>query len=167
MPRLPRYTEIGYYHLINRVVEKRDVFLDNDDHRMFLSILEEHEIIHHFVTHAYCLMSNHYHLLIEIKLKNLSLLMQQINYKYSIYFNNKYNRVGHLWQGRFKSWFIYDVNYLHTVTKYIEQNPIRAGLTNKIGEFSWASSTTHENSLTNKELQNLNILHTLVSGTKG
>jgi len=77
-------------------------------------------------------MSNHYHLLIKINNENLSQIMQKVNSRYSIYFNNKYNRVGPLWQGRFKSWFVFDDNYLSTLVRYIEFNPIKANIAKKI-----------------------------------
>ena len=127
MPKRPRINENGFYHLINRGVDKRKVFLDRADHIMFLDLLNEYRPIYHFSIHAYCLMDNHYHLLMEIKQQNLSEIMQKINHLYAIYFNKKYNRVGHLWQGRFKSWFVIDVHYFYNLTRYIEQNPIRAG----------------------------------------
>ena len=74
--------------------------------------------------HNYCLMSNHYHLLIEIRQENLSKFMRQLNMNYAIYFNKKYKRSGHLWQGRFKSWYVTDEAYLYTLMLYIEQNPL-------------------------------------------
>ena len=70
-------------------------------------------------------MSNHYHLLIEIEHENLSKFMKQINSIYAIFFNKK---SGHLWQGRFKSWFVTDEAYLYTLMLYIEQNPLKANM---------------------------------------
>jgi len=86
-------------------------------------------------------MSNHYHLLIKINRENLSAIMQKINSRYSIYFNKKYERVGPLWQGRFKSWYVYDTTYLQTLVRYIEFNPIKANITKSIGEYRWAMSS--------------------------
>ncbi len=76
--------------------------------------------------HNYCLMSNHYHLLIEIEQEVLSKYMKQLNSNYAIYFNKKYKRSGHLWQGRFKSWYVTDEAYLYTLMLYIEQNPLKS-----------------------------------------
>ena len=120
MPRRSRITENGYYHVINRGVEKRKIFLDNDDHHKFINLLDAYRAKYDFVLHAFCLMNNHYHLLIEIKHRNLSEILQKINFLYSRYFNKKYQRVGHLWQGRFKSEdgifrVIYVVKYLDLV----------------------------------------------------
>ncbi len=140
MPRRARVEEIGFYHVINRGVERRDVFIGDDDRDRFLEIVDESASQYHFVLHAYCLLNNHYHFLLETKEKNLSLLMRQINSKYSIYFNKKYQRVGPLWQGRFKSWYVYDDAYLFSLIKYIENNPVQAGLSQKMGDFKYASS---------------------------
>jgi hypothetical protein len=96
-------------------------------------------------------MTNHYHLLLETKSENLSLLARQINSKYAQYFNKEYKRVGPLWQGRFKSWYVYDENYLGNLVRYIEQNPIKAKMTQDIGEYRWSASTL----LFDKKLESL------------
>ena len=140
MARRVRIEEIGFYHIINRGVERRNIFLDDDDRDKFIKIIDESAETYSFIMHSFCLMDNHYHFLIETSSKNLSLLMRQINSKYSIYFNKKYERVGPLWQGRFKSWFVYDESYLFSLIKYIELNPVKAGVTHKIGDFKYASS---------------------------
>ena len=89
--------------------------------------------------HAYCLMSNHYHLLLETKEKNISEAMQYLNGSYSTYFNKKHKRTGHLWQGRYLSYYLYDDAHAWIVAKYIEQNPIKAGMVNDILEYSHQS----------------------------
>ena len=132
---------IGFYHIVNRGVERRKIYMDDDDRMKFLEIMEESAEVYGFEIYAYVLMDNHYHLLIKTTAPNLSLLMRQINSRYSMYFNRRYNRVGPLWQGRFKSWYVYDEHYLKSLVKYIERNPIRAGMVQKIGEFAWAMSS--------------------------
>jgi len=87
-------------------------------------------------------MPNHYHLLIETFSNNLSLILRQINSKYSIYFNKKYNRAGPLWQGRFKSFYVHDKKYLDIVAKYIENNPVKAGIANTVKSYSYVSKNT-------------------------
>ena len=139
MPRKPRVDVKGFYHVINRGVEKRTVFIDEADFEAFMRILDKSALVYGFKLHAYALMANHYHLLIETFAGNLSLIMRQINSKYSIYFNKKYDRVGPLWQGRFKSFYIYDNTYLNIVIKYIENNPIKAGIADEPGFYSYAS----------------------------
>ena len=141
MARKKRMESVGYYHIVNRGVERRCVFMDDADHVKFLEILDESAETYAFEIYAYVLMDNHYHLLLKTTALNLSLLMRQINSRYSMYFNKKYKRVGPLWQGRFKSWFVYDERYLKSLVKYIEFNPVKAKMTKKIGEFRWAMSS--------------------------
>ena len=141
MARKKRMESIGFYHIVNRGVERRKIYMDDDDHMHFLEILQESTEMYNFEVYAYALMDNHYHLLIKTSVLNLSLLMRQINSRYSMYFNRKYKRVGPLWEGRFKSWYVYNEQYLKSLVKYIEFNPIKANMAKKIGEFSWAMSS--------------------------
>ena len=107
--------------------------------------------------HSYCLMTNHYHLLLETSDENISKAIQYLNGTYSMYFNKKYKRTGHFWQGRYLSYFLYDNTHAWIVAKYIEQNPIKAKMVNQIEEyayqsfFQWKNRTKHlkllENSL--------------------
>jgi len=141
MARKQRIEKIGFYHIINRGVERRNIFLDDEDHNKFLDIIEDSSIIYQFSIYSFCLMNNHYHLLLKTTQENLSLIMRQINSRYSIYFNNKYKRVGPLWQGRFKSWYVFDEVYLNALIKYIEYNPIKANIATNIFKFKWAMSS--------------------------
>lgn len=141
MPRRPRIESIGFHHLINRGVARGNIFLKPEDYEIFLEILEDAKLRYDFDIHSFCLMSNHYHLLIQTKNENLSLIARQINSKYAQYFNREYKRVGPLWQGRFKNYFVYDNNYLHILLRYIERNPIKAKMTQNIGEYKWSAST--------------------------
>ena len=153
MARKKRVNLVGFYHIINRGVEKRDVFLEKEDFIKFLEICEEYSKIFNFDIYSFCLMKNHYHLLIKTTENNISQIMKHINMKYTIYFNKKYNRIGPLWQGRFKSFYIADGNYLSSLVKYIEFNPIKANITQKIGEYSYAMSSKKFNfSMLNFEL---------------
>ena len=126
MPRKPRLEIPGYYHIVNRGVERRVVFKEASDYEHFEALMCNSLKSHGITLHNYCLMPNHYHLLIETSTGNLSKFMRQLNMNYAIYFNKKYNRVGHLWQGRFKSWYVTDEAYLYTLMRYIEQNPLKA-----------------------------------------
>jgi len=140
MPRRPRVESIGFHHIVNRGVARGDIFLKDSDFKKFLEILQEAKERYGFTLHSFCLMSNHYHLLIEIKRENLSLLARQINSKYAQYFNREYNRVGPLWQGRFKNSFVYDDSYLLILCKYIEQNPVKANIVKNMGDYKWSSA---------------------------
>jgi len=139
MPRKERITEPGFYHVISRGVERRNVFLHSDDFDKFFSILYKELKSYDVILHTYCLMSNHYHLLIETKKSNISDLMKRVNSLYSIYFNKKYNRSGHLWQGRFSSYYLYDDVHFWYVAKYIERNPIKANMVNLVDNYKYQS----------------------------
>jgi REP element-mobilizing transposase RayT len=141
MARKKRIESIGFFHIVNRGVERRKIYMDEADHIRYLKILQESSEVYHFEVYAYALMDNHYHLLLKTTSLNLSLLMRQINARYSIYFNKKYKRVGPLWQGRFKSWYVYDERYLKSVVKYIELNPVKANIARKVGEYRWTMSS--------------------------
>ena len=143
MPRKNRIEKVGFYHIINRGVARSNIFLCDDDFMKFLEIIQDASDDYDFEVYSFCLMNNHYHLLIKTKMENLSSALQKINSRYSIYFNNNYKRVGPLWQGRFKSWFVYDERYLQALVKYIEFNPIKANITQTIGEYKWAMSSNN------------------------
>ena len=140
MPRKPRIEIAGYYHIINRGVEQRVVFLEAEDYAYFEELMCFYAKSYGIALHNYCLMSNHYHLLIEIQQENLSKFMRQLNMNYAIYFNKKYKRSGHLWQGRFKSWYVTDEAYLYTLMLYIEQNPLKAGIVKEVEAYPYSSS---------------------------
>lgn len=139
MSRRPRIDMAGYYHIVNRGVEQRIVYKDDEDFEMFLEMICTACKLYDVQLHAYVLMSNHYHLLIETKQENLSKFMKHINASYAIYFNKKNKRSGHLWQGRFKSWYVTDESYLYTLINYIENNPIKAKIVQQLGEYPYSS----------------------------
>ena len=137
MARRPRLDMAGYHHVVNRGVAKTDIFKNKKDKDKFLQILCKSCQTYDVIVHDYCLMDNHYHLLLETQKENLSLMMRQVNSNYAIYFNKKEERSGHLWQGRFKSWYIINQEYLYTLIRYIEQNPVKAGITRKTGKYPY------------------------------
>ena len=139
MPRKERITDAGFYHIINRGVERRNIFIESEDYDKFLIILNEVFKQYKINIHTYCLMTNHYHLLIETTERNISDAMRKFNSKYSIYFNKKYNRSGHLWQGRYASYYLYDDVHFWYVAKYIERNPIKANMVKQIEYYKYQS----------------------------
>ncbi len=139
MPRKPRIEIPGYYHIINRGVGQRIVFKETDDYEYFEELMCFYAKSYHITLHNYCLMSNHYHLLIEIQQENLSKFMRQLNANYAIYFNKKYKRTGHLWQGRFKSRYVTDEAYLYSLMLYIEQNPLKAKIVKELERYPYSS----------------------------
>ena len=139
MPRRPRIEIAGYYHIINRGVDKMNIFRHPDDYEYFEELMCFYMKSYGITLHNYCLMSNHYHLLIETSTDNLSKFMRQLNMNYAIYFNKKYKRIGHLWQGRFKSWYVTDEAYLYTLMLYIEQNTLKANMVKSMEEYPYSS----------------------------
>jgi len=139
MARKPRIEVAGYYHIVNRGVEQRVVFAEKEDYGYFEELMCFYAKSYAITIHNYCLMSNHYHLLIEVEQANLSKFMKQLNMSYSIYFNKKNKRSGHLWQGRFKSWLVANEAYLYTLMIYIEQNPLKANIVKRLEEYPYSS----------------------------
>jgi len=146
MPRRPRVDFAGFHHIINRGVARGKIYKTADDKKKFLEILCKACDIYKVNVHDYCLMDNHYHLLIETTQENLSLFMRQINSNYAIYFNKRYKRSGHLWQGRYKSWYIINEQYLYMLFRYIEHNPVKAKMTQTVGEYPFTLLATQLNS---------------------
>lgn len=140
MARRLRIEICGYHHVYNRGVAKNNIFLNNQDKEKFLEILGYVAKEFKFNIHSFCLMDNHYHLLIENQKENLSSGMRQLNSTYASYFNRKHDRVGHLWQDRYKSWFVMSDEYLFTLFKYIESNPVKAKMSKKIGEYKYSAT---------------------------
>lgn len=139
MARKNRINELGYYHVINRGVERRNIFLEPEDYDKFLDLLLEVKKKYNTLIHTYCLMTNHYHILLETKQTNISDALKYLNSNYSIYFNKKYKRSGHLWQGRFSSYFLYDDMHFWIVAKYIERNPITANMVKQLDQYKHQS----------------------------
>lgn len=129
----------GIYHVIARGNNKEFIFHDNKDKGYFINILKKSCEIKGCRIYGYVLMDNHYHILFQTMDKKMQEIMHKINNMYSKYFNLKYERVGHVFQGRYKSSIIQDEFYMYNVLKYIHQNPIKAGMCKKIQNYEWSS----------------------------
>lgn len=141
----------GIYHVMCRGVNKQQIFEDDADRWRMLRILQEACVDYDedgnvveppFVYYAYCLMPNHYHLLLrELKPEVMSIsdLMQRVNKSYAAYYNTKYQRTGHLYQNRFRSEPVNDWNYFVTLLRYIHQNPVKAGMVERAELYPWSS----------------------------
>lgn len=129
----------AHYHVTSRGNEQKDVFKSQKDREQFLSYLESAVFKYGATIHAYCLMSNHYHLLLETPLGNLSQIMKHINGAYTNYFNVKRKRYGHLFQGRYKAILIDADEYAKELSRYIHLNPVRAGMVSRPEEYRWSS----------------------------
>jgi len=139
MARKERLTEPGCYHIINRAVERRAIYMEPEDYEFFLDLMLKLSKDYEIIVHSFCLMSNHYHLLLETKHNNISKAIQFLNDKYAKYFNKKYTRSGHLWQGRYKSYPLYDDAHFWIVAKYIERNPIKANMVKQVELYKYQS----------------------------
>ena len=134
------FIENACHHVIARGNRKQTIFKDRSDFERFLGILKKAKKRYDIRLYTYCLMPNHVHLLLESKAsENISLFMHWLNRGYAAYFNDRYNTVGHVWQGRFVSRPIVKGAYLINCATYIEANPVRAGLVDDIAEYPWSS----------------------------
>ena len=127
------------YHVTARGNERRDIFFDTTDREAFLNGLAASCDRFNWLCHAYCLMSNHYHLLIETPDGNLSAGMRQLNGCYTQQVNRRHGRVGHLFQGRFKGILVEKDAYLLEMARYIVLNPVRAGMVASPADWPWSS----------------------------
>jgi putative transposase len=127
------------YHLTSRGNARQRVFLSDSDRELFLDTLSHVVSRYSWICHAYCLMANHYHLLVETPKGNLSLGMRQLNGIYTQSFNRRHKRVGHLFQGRFKAILVEKESYLLELCRYIVLNPVRIKGNMKTGEWKWSS----------------------------
>lgn len=133
----------AFYHITARGNRKGDIFSNTDDRFLFNCILGETIATHNWRCHAYVQMGNHYHILIETLDANLSSGMRDLNGNYSQALNKRNKTTGHLLQGRFKAFLIEEDDYLLEVARYIDLNPVRAGLVKNPAEWSWSSFKAH------------------------
>jgi len=131
--------EGAFYHVTSRGNQKEDIFSDDRDREKFLEIMKTTKDRYRYLLHAYCLMKNHYHLLLETPRANLSQIMQNINTSYTVYINKRHRRSGHLFQGRFKAIVVDKENYLLQLSRYIHLNPVRSGITTNPMNYKWSS----------------------------
>lgn len=129
----------AYYHVTSRGNEQKDIFRSKRDREKFLEYLASAAERYGAVVHVYCLMSNHYHLLLETPGGNLSQIMRHINGAYTTYFNVKRKRSGHLFQGRFKAILVDADDYLAELSRYIHLNPVRAAIVTRPEQYPWSS----------------------------
>ena len=127
------------YHIINRGNAGEDVFKSLRDREKFLDYLETASSRFSIRIHTYCLMTNHYHLLVETPEANLSQAIQWVNVSYAVYFNTKRQRRGHLFQGRFKALLVDADEYLKHLSRYIHLNPVRAKMVKSASDYPWSS----------------------------
>ena len=131
--------EGALYHITARGNERKSIFRSSNDRERFLQMLECSCERYQWLCHAYCLMGNHYHLVIETPCGNLSKGIAYLNGRYSQYFNRAHRRVGHVFQGRYKSILVEKQSYLLELSRYVVLNPVRAGMVHTPHEWPWSS----------------------------
>jgi len=127
------------YHVTSRGDRREDIYHDDKDRQAWLSVLAKVCKRFNWTVHAYCLMSNHYHLLVETPEANLSAGMRHLNGVYTQLSNRAHGKVGHVFQGRFKAIVVDKDNYLLELARYVVLNPVRAGMVQDPGQWPWSS----------------------------
>ena len=145
-PRVPSGTDI--YHVMMRGINRQDIFEDKEDYVRFLLCMQQmleplddlgNRLPPLCTFYAYCLMSNHVHLLIKTHHEDIGATIKHLAVMYALYFNRKYSRAGHLFQDRFKSEPVNDMEYFTTLLRYIHQNPLKAGIVQSVSDYPWSS----------------------------
>lgn len=130
------------YHIYARGNRRRDIFLDREDRVRFVRYLEECCQRQELLLHAYCLMTNHYHLLLETVRPNLARSMHLLNGRYARCFNHRHELTGHVFQGRYGAILVQKQGYLLDLARYIALNPVRAGVVDRPEDYDWSSFRT-------------------------
>jgi putative transposase len=129
----------SFYHVLSRGNERRAIFADDADREGFLARLGRAAARFEMDVFAYVLMGNHYHLVLRMHRANLSAALQWLGVSYSVAYNRRHGRCGHLFQGRFKSFLIQEEAYLYRLLLYVHRNPLRAGLVPRMADYPWSS----------------------------
>ncbi len=129
----------GLYHITSRGDRREDIYQDDADREMWLDTLAQCCERYHWGVHAWCHMTNHYHLVVETAQGNLSAGMRQLNGVYTQRVNRRHTRVGHVFQGRFKAILVERDRYLLELTRYVVLNPVRAGMVKHVRQWKWSS----------------------------
>jgi putative transposase len=129
----------AFYHVLNRGQRREPIVQDGQDGERFVSDLSKLAQPYGVRIHGYCLMTNHYHLILETPHANLSQAVQWLNAAYAPYYNRRHPLCGHLFQGRFKAILLDSGPYLEVVSRYIHLNPVRAGLVAEARRYPWSS----------------------------
>ena len=140
MPRAARKrSESGIYHIVMRGINRQVIFFEREDFLRFIETLQKYKNICEYQLFSYCLMDNHVHLLIKEGKEPLETIMRRICGSYVFWYNRKYDRIGYLFQDRFKSEAIKDDTYFLTVLRYIFQNPVKAGIVKNVIDYPWTN----------------------------
>ena len=146
MPKTAREkSETGIYHIMLRGIDKRNLFLEKSDYEKFIEYIVKAKEKTDFTVYAYCLMTNHVHMLLKTENEGIGNIIRRITVGYAQYHNIKNSRTGHLFQNRFKSEPVDTDEYFLTVLRYIHQNPLKAKMVKKIEDYKWSSYNAYVN----------------------
>jgi len=127
------------YHIMSRGDDRKRIYIGSGDYEKFMSYVIQAKERYRFYFYAYCLMPHHFHLLLETRLANISAIMHYIKGAYTVYYNIRHQRCGHLFQGRFKSIVVDKDSYFLELSRYMHLNPVRAGIVADPNEYHWSS----------------------------
>jgi putative transposase len=150
------------YHLTSRGDDRKKIFLSEFDFERFIEYIIKAKEKFKFYLYAYCLMGNHYHLLLETTQPNLSRIMQNINSSYTLYYNKKRGKCGHVFQGRYKSIIVEADEYFKELSRYIHLNPVKARIVNSPEEYKWSSYRAYLSKSSNNEIVDIAKAKTLL-----
>lgn len=140
MPRKARMrSSTGIYHIMLRGINRQSIFENNDDKNRFVATISEYKNSEKFKIYGFCIMDNHVHLIIQELEDDISKVVKRLSSSYVYWYNKKYERIGHLFQERFRSECIEDEGYFLNVLRYIHQNPIKAGMVKSPNQYDWSS----------------------------
>jgi REP element-mobilizing transposase RayT len=134
-----RISKTGIYHIMLRGINRQAIFADDEDIQRLLETIIKYKEICKYEVYAYCIMSNHVHLLLKETEDTISNVVKRISGSYVFWYNKKYERCGHLFQERYKSEAVENDEYFLTALRYIHQNPIKAGMVKDISTYKWSS----------------------------
>ena len=144
-------SETGVYHVMLRGINKQQVFFDKDDYYMFLNVLSRTKAVCGFELYAYCLMSNHVHLLIKEGEETMDKIFKRLGDSFIYWYNLKYDRIGGIFQGRYNSSPVNNDEYFISALRYIHQNPVKAGIVSECSDYEFSSYNSYfmSNSIVN------------------
>lgn len=143
MARPLRHQAPGFYHLTQRGVAGEVVYLDDVDRSLFVRLLDKAARRYRWLLHAHCLMSNHFHLVVELREPTMARGMQYLTGQYGLRFNERHDRRGHVFQDRYRSTVIETEEHLAEALRYVAFNPVRAGLCERPEDWPWSSYPRH------------------------
>ncbi len=127
------------YHVMQRGIRKTDIFYDDEDYKIFLKLIQAGMEKWQCQLHAYCLMTNHYHALIETSEEEIGKFVKYVSQNYAMYFNRKYGYKGHVFEGRFVSGLVKQDSYFLQTSRYIHLNPVKAYMAKTPEQYPWSS----------------------------